>query len=348
MYMNRKKPKVLVVATSRKTKGGITSVLKAHETGTQWKEFHCKWIETHRDKNKLIKLLYFFRAFFIYMYFLPSCDLVHIHTSQPASAIRKIPFMALAKLLKKKTIVHLHATISEKEQPIYRYLFGQADCILVLADVFRTSLNHTYHLGEKIQVLYNPCDEPADRKKYRKQKNILYAGTISPLKGYIDLLNAFGQIANQYPEWTIVFAGVGEIERAKMLAETLGIVRQIVFLGWISGEEKNKAFQKASIFCLPSYTEGFPMAVLDAWAYKLPVITTPVGGLIDILKDEENALVFEPGDVDKLAIQLERMIADNVLRTRIEKASQHLAEITFNRDEINTQLRRIYSKMIQE
>src|SRR5690606_33435150 len=200
----------------------------------QWHEYHCKWIETHRDKNRVIKLLYFFRAFFIYMYSLPSCDLVHIHTSQPTSVVRKIPFMALAKFFKKKTIVHLHATISEKEQPIYRYLFKQADRILVLADVFRTSINQTYHLGEKIQVLYNPCDEPAERLKYNKQKNILSAGTISPLKGYVDLINAFAKIANRYPEWTIVFAGVGEIERAKMLAETLGIVRQIVFLGWIS------------------------------------------------------------------------------------------------------------------
>ena len=53
-------PKVLVVATSRKTKGGITSVVKAHETGEQWKKFHCKWIETHRDGNSVRKLLFTF------------------------------------------------------------------------------------------------------------------------------------------------------------------------------------------------------------------------------------------------------------------------------------------------
>lgn len=46
-------PKVLVVATSRKTRGGITSVVKAHETSEQWKKFHCKWIETHRDGNNI-------------------------------------------------------------------------------------------------------------------------------------------------------------------------------------------------------------------------------------------------------------------------------------------------------
>ena len=50
--------KVLVIATSRKTRGGITSVVKAHETGEQWKKYHCRWIETHRDGNSIRKLWY--------------------------------------------------------------------------------------------------------------------------------------------------------------------------------------------------------------------------------------------------------------------------------------------------
>lgn len=62
--------KVLVVATSRKTRGGITSVIKAHETGEQWKEFHCKWIETHIDKCIFLKLIIFYqRSYIIYTIF---------------------------------------------------------------------------------------------------------------------------------------------------------------------------------------------------------------------------------------------------------------------------------------
>lgn len=70
--------KVIIVATSRKTRGGITSVVLAHEQGQQWKDFHCKWIETHQDKNKSIKLLFFFKAFFQYLFLFPSYDIVHI------------------------------------------------------------------------------------------------------------------------------------------------------------------------------------------------------------------------------------------------------------------------------
>ena len=63
--------KVLVVATSRKTRGGITSVIKAHETGEQWKKYHCKWIETHRDGNIFCKIGYLIRALLLYILLLP-------------------------------------------------------------------------------------------------------------------------------------------------------------------------------------------------------------------------------------------------------------------------------------
>ena len=86
--------KVLVVATSRKTRGGITSVINAHEKGAQWKHFHCRWIETHIDKGWVYKLWYFITGFIQYLIMLPFYNLVHIHTSEPPSAFRKCIFMA--------------------------------------------------------------------------------------------------------------------------------------------------------------------------------------------------------------------------------------------------------------
>ena len=89
-------PKVLVVATSRKTKGGITSVVKAHETGEQWKKFHCKWIETHRDGNSVRKLWYLATALIEYICLLPFYDIVHIHVGLRTSVNRKLIFARIA------------------------------------------------------------------------------------------------------------------------------------------------------------------------------------------------------------------------------------------------------------
>lgn len=343
--------KVLVVATSRKTRGGITSVVKAHETGEQWKKYHCKWIETHRDMGRFGKLWYLIKSFITYLFLLPFYDLVHIHTSEPPSALRKCLFMGWAKIWNKKVIVHFHAfspdtTIRSKYRNIYKYLFDKADVVIVLSNLWRDYVNEVFHLEHKVKVVYNPCTTDISDKQYSKRKQILYAGTINARKGYADMIKAFALIAKEYPDWQIVFAGNGEIDQGKALAEKLGITKQTIFLGWINGESKDKAFKEASIFCLPSYAEGFPMSVLDAWAYGLPVITTPVGGIPDIAKDGENLLLFNPGDTKALARQMKKIITDTHLRERISEQSNQLAKTTFNIKTINKEIGEIYQSMM--
>ena len=339
--------KVLVVATSRKTRGGITSVVKAHETGRQWKKFHCRWIETHRDGNAVRKLWYLITGLLEYICLLPFYDVVHIHLSEPPSAMRKCIFLCLAKIWKKKVIVHFHAfspdtTVMGPRRKVYHYLFSGADVVIVLSGFWKEKVNECFCLGDKVMVVYNPCTSEVLSTGFPKKKQILYAGTVNARKGYADMIRAFAKIALKYPDWQIVFAGNGEIENGRVLAKDLGIDRQTIFLGWVSGPEKDKVFKESLIFCLPSYAEGFPMAVLDAWAYGLPVITTPVGGIPDIAKDGENLLLFTPGNVDGLALQMECLIADEELRGRIAEQSILLANTTFNIATVNQKIEEIY------
>ena len=343
--------RVLVVATSRKTRGGITSVVKAHETGEQWKKYHCRWIQTHRDGSAWRKLLYLFTALLEYLVLLPWYDIVHIHVATTQSARRKKIFFELAKIMHKKTIFHFHPS-NEKflyesaNKSLYRNLFSRADLVLVLSEQWRRWIKEALGLTEHIEVLYNPCPI-VERKPELKQNEILFAGTVIPRKGYADLIRGFAMIASKHPDWKVVIAGNGEIDKAKAIAKECGIENQVVFLGWVNGHAKDLAFQRASIYCLASDGEGFPMGVLDAWAYGIPCVVTPVGGLPDIVIDGENALVFPVGDVDILARQLERMISDNGLRNRIAQASLELAHTTFNVKNLNHALEGIYSKLLK-
>lgn len=88
------------------------------------------------------------------------------------------------------------------------------------------------------------------------------------------------------------------------------------------------------------------MAVLDAWSYGLPVITTPVGGIPDIAKNGENVLLFNPGDYNSLAQCLETLITDESLRRTISQASLYLARTTFNIATINKQLASLYQEVL--
>lgn len=343
--------KVLVIATSRKTRGGITSVVKAYENSPLWAKFHCKWIETHRDGGAFTKLSYLLKGFLQFLLCVPFYDIIHIHTSEPPSALRKVLFMVVSKLLGKKVIVHFHSfsvdtTIKSKYQWVYRYLFGKADCVLVLSKYWQDELCDTFGFNEdKVKVLYNPCTTEISNKVYPKKKEILYAGTVNARKGYADMINAFAKVADKYRDWCIVFAGNGEIEEGKALASRLGIDKQTVFLGWVRGNDKDKAFKEASIFCLPSYAEGFPMGVLDAWAYGLPVITTPVGGIPDIAKDGTNCLLFNPGNTNKLAEQMDKMMSSEELRKLVASESNELAKGIFSVDKVTERLENIYQNL---
>ncbi len=340
---------VLVIATSRKTRGGITSVIKAHQTGEQWQKFHCKWIETHRNGNPIRKLWYLFSAILQYLFLLPFYDIVHIHIATTQSAKRKQLFFYPAKWMKKKIIFHFHPS-NEKflfepyNQKLYKKLFSQADLILVLSEQWKKWLEESLGITEHVEVLYNPCPK-VNRREDIRENNILFAGTIIPRKGYGDLIKAFAKIAKKYPNWKVIFAGNGEIENAKKIASEYGISNQIVFPGWINGKKKEETFQKASIYCLASDGEGFPMGVLDAWAYGIPCVVTPVGGIPDIIRDEVNGLIFPVGDIDTLASKLEKLITNKDLRTKIVKETDKYVNNEFNVSFINQKLGQLYSNL---
>lgn len=343
--------RVLVVATSRKTRGGITAVIKAHETGIQWKQYHCHWVQTHKDDNIRLKIFYFIRAIIDYFFRLPFCDIVHVHFSHIVSVRRKMIFVWMAKMCGKKLIIHFHAfdietTIAGKYKKIYKKLFESADKVIVLSGWWKNNVQKLLSISDdKLLVIYNPCPNVNITDNLNKSNYILYAGSVIPRKGYGDLITAFAKIAHKYNDWKIVFAGNGEIEKGEQLAISLGIASQVEFKGWVLGEAKDRIFREATIFCLPSYAEGFSMAVLDAWAYGLPVITTPVGGIPDVAKDGENMLLFNPGDVDLLSKHLEQLIVNESLRNQIADASKDFAKTEFNIKTINRQVSNLYAEL---
>lgn len=343
------KPRVLVVSTSRKTRGGITAVLQLYEQSVMWHEYHCHWTGTHRDGSIIRKVWYLMRGYMDYLFRLPFYDIVHFHFSLPTTAKRKFPLFLLAKLLGKKTVIHLHCgqQIDDIWNSRYQYMFKRCDCGILLSESLRGRILDYIGQTDKLKVIFNPCPIIKDNTAYEKQNKILFSGTLYEGKGYKDLIKAFSLIANNHRDWRLVLAGNGELGQARSLAEELGVSEQVDLLGWVKGESKHRVFCESKLLCLPSYAEGFPMAVLDAWAYGIPVITTPVGGIPDIAEDGKNMLLFNPGDINQLSDCLERMITNQELRESISKESVHLAKTTFNVNTICEEVAALYDDIIR-
>lgn len=344
--------KVLIIATSRQTKGGISSVIRAYEGTLLWKYRKVLWLESHLDKGNIFKIFYFIKSLSIFLFIAPYYKIVHIHLSEPASLKRKQFFYYLAKFYGCRIIVHFHSfsietTINGVNNSLYKKIFSGSDKVIVLSKQWEKWVTQLLDVSkEKVAVLYNPCPPiKTEHKSCTKEKIILFAGALNERKGYQDLLNAFLAVSKTFPEWKLVFAGNGDLVKCKQEICNMGLEGSVDFVGWVSGTVKAKYFEKASVFCLPSYAEGFPMAVLDAWAYGLPVITTPVGGLPDILEHGKNALVFDPGDVETLSFHLAKLISNEGLRKALAKESIKLSDGIFNIKILAQQLEYIYKSI---
>lgn len=344
-----KKAKLLMLATSRQTKGGITSVLKAYEQCAFWKTYQVRWIETHIDHGLLPKALYFLKALLQFVFHIRHYDLIHIHIGEQPSITRKYIFLKIAKWCKKKTIVHVHTgtqILSDRElREGLQLMLKKTDAVIVLSSNIQKKVKDLFSLKE-VYVVSNPCPT-LNNVVYTDQNNyILYMGALNRNKGYDILIKAFALIAANHPQWKLIFAGEGETKQALQLAKECGIEEKVIALGWVAGEEKDRIFRNASIFCLSSYAEGFPMSVLESWAYGLPLITTAVGGLSDILRDGENALVFSPGNKNELADKLTQLINDSKLRKKLSNASLELAS-DCNLKAINETITSLYDHVLR-
>jgi len=342
------KRKVLVLGPGRVTRGGITAVIEAYGTHPMWKSWNCRWLETHSDRSAWQKLFYFLKAFFGYPFILPGYDILHIHFSEPMSAIRKLLFMVPAKLLGKKIVLHFHSfsagtTIESRFRPLYTWMFRNADAVIVLSEYWHRQVARIPEHAP-IQVIHNPARIASSSDRCRYQI-ILFAGTLVSRKGYQELIRAFGMIADRHPAWTLVLAGNGETAEAGALCGELGITDRVNLPGWVAGREKEDLFHSASIFCLPSYAEGFPMSVIDAMAHRIPVLTTPVGGITDVFREHEHLMLVPPGNIYELAAKLDMMIRFPVMRQKMADASFTMISTMFSLDKVCGQVEDLYRSL---
>jgi glycosyltransferase involved in cell wall biosynthesis len=99
-------------------------------------------------------------------------------------------------------------------------------------------------------------------------------------------------------------------------------------LGWLGQEEKHAALARARVFLLPTYFEGMPVAVLEAMAHGLPVVTTPVGDVPDAITDGYNGFLIPPGDVDAIVDRVSRLLDDPGLAERLgTQARERIREV---------------------
>ena len=339
--------KVVQVGVSKHNRGGITTVLKAWESSCIWDKYSCKWIETQDNRGLFYKFYYLTRSFLLSLYYIPRCDIAHFHTVPGVSIIVQMPIFLLCLLFRKKVVVQLHVGNQLEDHTndsLFKWVLNKSSKIVVLAYVWRNLLVARYGIKEdKVAVLYNAA--PVVKSSDVKQNYVLYMAYLVKNKGYDVLIKGFSKAVKSFPNWKLIIAGTGEIEEAQKLAEQLQVGKNIEFRNWVTGDEREDLWLHAGAFCMASYQEGFPMTVLEAWSYGTPLVTTPVGGLPDVIRHGDNALIFGFGDADELASCFKQLFSSESLLRSLSKASKKLAKKTFGLESIVKDIEQLYDSL---
>jgi glycosyltransferase involved in cell wall biosynthesis len=343
--------KVLMIAPGQAAKGGIVQVLNYYKETTFWNNNKVRWIATHCDGNKIRKMFCFIEGFVIFIFYLPTCKIVHLHFAGGASANRKFIIFLLCKIFKKKTLAHVHqGSPTNKDlhgiaNHAFLYMIKHADKVILLSrnliDGFKEIYNREY------LILNNPSKGIVDINNLKKEKIFLFAGRLEQAKGCFDLLEAIKLVHNQI-DYKFILAGNGNINLANDFIAANGLTDVVEITGWLSTENIQKLYQKAEIFILPSYWEGFPISIIDALSNMCCVITTPVGGIPDLLEHNENCVFVNSGNIRELGNAILKVTHDHNFCNFIAKNGYNLAKREFDIDIITEQLNSIYNGMLNK
>ena len=343
-----------MVGTSPEVRGGISSLVRSYYNGGLFRRFDVRYVPTHRDGTALQKAVAAFGAYASLSRLLLTADapLVHIHLASRASFWRKSVVCALARLRGRPYVLHVHGAEFSKfyheecgafSKWIVRRVLERAALVLALSGQWNEVLKRIAP-GATVQTLPNavPLHDVPPRVAANAPARILFAGRIGARKGTYELLRAFARLAPQFPSATLVCAGDGEAAQLKALAAELGVAEQVECPGWLSPEAMGSEMQRASIFALPSHHEGVPMAMLEAMSRSLPVLTTPVGGIPEVLENERNGILVTPGDVDAIEAALERLLRSSAERERLGAAARVTIAERFSLDSTIERLAALY------
>lgn len=358
-----KNKSVLMLGTDPRTRGGIAAVIETLLLGGLSERVPVTFIPTHTDGTRTAKVLRFIRALgeVCAHLALRRAVLVHAHVSSNASFWRKSLLLLFARRFGVPTIFHLHSGGFAKwsTQGGSRFAFRRwwvrhtleaSDTVILLTRHWESWVNdyapksHTIVIGNPVRVPARlpPVDA---RGSSHGSGRVLFLGWIYDFKGVYDLLHAWVVFREHCYGWRLVIGGKGEVDKLLATAEQLGIREDVDFLGWITGKDKERELRTADIFVLPSYVEGMPVSLLEAMAFGVPVICTPVGGVPDMLTENDHAAWVQPGDIAGLAKCMCEFADSPDLRQRLASSAYEHVSHSYSVEVSITSLVELYNKL---
>ncbi len=312
--------------------------INVYRVGTPW----------HGSNTKSSRIFPLSKILFPYLAFKKA---VELQKSKPYDAVWSIMAsyggFAAAKFKKRFPKVPLILTIQEGDnfgrrdgifKPLFRKIFKAADKVQVISN-FLADWSKKMGATAPIVVVPNAVDFQPFSKPISEEQSLSLKNKLNKKEGDYFLIttsrlvpkNGIGDIIESLkfltPNIKLLILGTGVLDsNLQSLVSNLGLVDRVQFLGFIAHSEMPKYLQISDIFIRPSLSEGFGNSFIEAMAAGIPVIATPVGGIVDFLQDGETGLFCEVRNPKSIAQKVEKFIKDKESREYIVRQAKKMVE----------------------
>ena len=355
------KIKVLVIGSDSSVKGGITTVINQY-LNSNLTSVDFSLLPTYIEGKTFEKCLFYLNNIgkLVKKLMTDAIDIVHIHMSYKGSFFRKYIVAKVCKIFKKKVVLHLHGSefklFYDKSNKIIQKLiinlFEKCDCTIVLGDYWKECILEIAP-NARVEIFNNSINIPNSKVSRPDETiNVLFLGVLIKRKGIYDLLEVIRQLSQEgiLKEKNIkfIFGGDGkEYDAIKQKVYDYELVDYVELMGWVDSKLKNELLQKAHLFVLPSYNEGLPMAILEAMSYGIPVVSTNVGSIKEVVIYSYTGYLVNPGNQEELKNSILNCLADSLHWEEMSRNCIEIIEKNFNEIRYFEKVEDLYYNLIK-
>lgn len=346
-----------VVMLCTGARGGMRSVIESYANAGLFTRWRVRLLYSHVDGGAARRAGAGVLALLRFMVLLARgrVGLLHAHAATGLSFWRKAVFAALARAAGAPVVWHVHgaemrrfyAERGARGRARIRHQLEAAARVVVLSRSWRDFVLDIAPRAQ-VEIIVNHVQLPLvqDCRHPHGGLTVLFLGMLGQRKGIYDLLPAFKRVAQRIDGVRLLVGGNGEVEQTAQAVHALGLGDTVEVLGWVAGEAKQALLAQADVFVLPSYNEGLPVSVLEAMSYGVPVISTRVGGIPELVRDGVDGFLIDAGDRAALEDRLLRLAGDAALRRALGDAARARIEAEYSEAAVLPVLEAMYAQVL--
>jgi len=276
-------------------------------------------------------------------------------TCHGAGFLKDSPFILMCKLFRKKIVIHQHnkGMANDVDRWPYRWLlplcYRNAKVVLLswylYPDIEKVVKRDNVYICPNGIKVDRTKDHGANHSKENTIPRLLFLSNLIESKGVFVLLDALKRLKDKEYSFVCDFVGgeTKEIDAKRFNDEVKkrGLNEVAIYHGRKYGKEKEEIFEKCDVFTLPTSNDCFPLVLLEAMAHHIPLVSTPIGGIPDIVLDGENGIICEEKDSHSLAKALESLLKDDGLRNKMGDEGYRIMSEKFTEDAFQIRLKEI-------